>query len=325
MRPERRALWAATSLMLAACGGAGAPGTSSEPSLPSVPAASAPQSEPAETDSGSSGLLVPRPIGDGDANLGYYEYLPPSYGDGGPRPLLVALHGADGSGDGGLAELDNLFETGIPDLMRSDAWPTDRPFVVLFPQHERPLSPPEIYAACEGVPLFGSCLMEIQHQAGHPVDESVCMTPTELHAFLTFAVATYDVDPQRVYLTGLSCGAFTAYEYAARYGDDQIAAMAPIAGEARPAWLTAGCTLGEVAIWAFHGDRDDVLDVQGTIEPMNDLMDCPGLPEPGVELTIYPGVDHDSWTRTYDLTAGHDIYAWFLGIERAERQEGDAP
>jgi hypothetical protein len=51
----------------------------------------------------------------------------------------------------------------------------------------------------------------------------------------------------------------------------------------------------------------------------------PGLPEPGVELTIYPGVGHESWIGTYDLTAGHDIYAWFLGIERAEPQEGDSP
>jgi hypothetical protein len=68
-----------------------------------------------------------------------------------------------------------------------------------------------------------------------------------------------------------------------------------------------------------------VVDVQGAIEPMNEVMDCPGLPEPGVELTIYPGVDHDSWTRTYDLTAGHDIYTWFLGIARTEPQEGDSP
>lgn len=317
MRSRKRAVWVALSLILAACGGVGAPGTSSEASVASA-LASSPPSAPAETGGGSSGRLVPRPIGGGEANLGYYEYLPPGYGDGEPRPLLIALHGADGSGNGSLAELENLFETGIPDLIRSDVWPAHRPFVVLVPQHEGPPSPPEIYASCEGVPLFASCLMELQHEAGHPADESFCMTPTELHAFLAYAIATYDVDPQRVYLTGLSCGAFAAYEYAATYGAEQIAAMVPIAGEARPAWKTAGCTLGEVAIWAFHGDRDDVVDVQGTIEPMNDLMDCPAVPDAGVELTVYSGVDHDSWSRTYDLTAGHDIYLWFLGIERGD-------
>lgn len=29
-------------------------------------------------------------------------------------------------------------------------------------------------------------------------------------------------------------------------------------------------------------------------------------------LTVYPDVDHDVWTRTYYLSAGHDIYAWML-------------
>lgn len=323
MRVRRPALWAASSVMLAACGGAGASGTSSEPSV-SVAPATPPHSAAAEADAGSSERLTPHPIGEGEANLGYYEYLPPGYGDGQPRPLLVALHGRDGSGDGSLVELDRLFETGIPDLIRADAWPAGRPFVVLVPQHDFPVSE-ERYASCEGVPLFGSCMLELQHQAGHPADESICMTPTELHGFLSYAIATYDVDPHRVYLTGLSCGAFAAYEYVATYGAEQIAAMVPIAGEARPAWEAAGCTLGEVAIWAFHGDRDEQLDVNGTIEPMNDLMDCPGLPRPGVELTVYSGVDHDSWTRTYDLSAGHDIYEWFLGVELAERQQGDSP
>jgi hypothetical protein len=35
-------------------------------------------------------------------------------------------------------------------------------------------------------------------------------------------------------------------------------------------------------------------------------------------MTVYPGVDHDSWTRTYDLSAGHDIYAWMLDQTRSE-------
>jgi hypothetical protein len=35
-----------------------------------------------------------------------------------------------------------------------------------------------------------------------------------------------------------------------------------------------------------------------------------------LELTIYPDADHDAWSRTYDLSAGHDIYAWLLQHER---------
>jgi predicted peptidase len=138
------------------------------------------------------------------------------------------------------------------------------------------------------------------------------MTPTELHDFVSFAIAAYEVDPERVYLTGLSCGAFASFEYAAEYGASQIAAMVVIAGDGRPAWEAAGCELGQVAIWAFHGDADILVSVEGSIEPISSLMDCPAPARRDVELTVYPGIGHDSWTRTYDLAVGHDIYEWLL-------------
>jgi hypothetical protein len=46
---------------------------------------------------------------------------------------------------------------------------------------------------------------------------------------------------------------------------------------------------------------------------LTNVMACP-QPRRDAELTVYPGVDHDSWTRTYDLSAGHDIYDWLLGF-----------
>src|SRR6185437_12652263 len=51
----------------------------------------------------------------------------------------------------------------------------------------------------------------------------------EIASFLQFAVAHYDVDPQRVYLTGLSCGAIGGWNYLAQHLDDTVvaAAMAP--------------------------------------------------------------------------------------------------
>jgi predicted peptidase len=239
--------------------------------------------------------------------LGYYEYLPPGYDDG-SSPLLVFLHGFDFSG---TDDLENLLLTGIPQLIANDEWPSERPFVVLAPQH---LYPQEFahYAPCDGVEHGGSCSMRIQHELGHPDNGSICHTPAEVHDFLSYAIASYDVDPERVYLTGLSCGATGAWEYVGEYGGSQIAAMVPIAGEGRPAWEAAMCGLGEVAIWAFHGDADDLVAPAGSIATITNLTACP-RPLSDVELTVYPGVDHDSWTATYDQSAGHDIYDWLLG------------
>ena len=45
--------------------------------------------------------------------------------------------------------------------------------------------------------------------------------------------------------------------------------------------------------------------------PIDEIQTCEGT-DAELELTVYPNADHDAWTRTYDLSAGHDIYAWML-------------
>jgi dienelactone hydrolase len=261
---------------------------------------------------GSSARLTERPAGTTDASLGYLEYLPADYDDDGLSPLLVFVHGFESSGAGTTGALLFLLVTGIPDLIASDMWPAERPFVVLAPQHAYPQEESH-YDPCYGVELGGSCAMTIQHELGHPENGSICVTPAEIHDFLSYAIARYDVDPQRVYLTGLSCGATGAWEYVGENGGSQIAAMVPIAGEGRPAWGAAMCSLGEVAIWAFHGDADNLVAPAGSIDTITNLTACPP-PRSDAELSVYPGVDHDAWTRTYDLSAGHDIYDWLLGF-----------
>jgi predicted peptidase len=131
-----------------------------------------------------------------------------------------------------------------------------------------------------------------------------------VQSFLTYAIDAYDVDVDRIYLTGLSCGAFGGWDYLGAYGDTQVAAAVLIAGNGANAWFAAGCNLGRVPIWAFHGDADNIVDVTGTTFPVEELLGC--APAPDVQMTIYPGVGHNSWARTYDLSAGHDIYAWLL-------------
>jgi pimeloyl-ACP methyl ester carboxylesterase len=265
----------------------------------------------------SSGSLTPYPLGESDAPLAYYEYIPPTYGDGGPSPLLVFLHGLLESGDGTEAQLKRLLDDGgsIPYLINSDKWPADRPFLVLAPQHPAPLSD-DLYAACFEKPMPGDCALPIQTENGHPEGNSICHRPAGVHEFIAYALDTYDVDPDRVYLTGLSCGGYAAFEYAAEYGAMQIAALVPIAGEGRLAWDQIGCALGEVPIWAFHGDADDEISPAGSIDPLTNLAECPSAEDH--RLTIYPGVGPNSWTETYDLSAGNDMYTWLLGFTRAD-------
>jgi predicted peptidase len=279
----------------AACGGNPATPSPSAPGATIIPSSSATASaEPQD----SADLLTPRFAGETDAPLGYYEYLPPDYEDEGASPLLVFLHGFGGNGDGSEAELSLALETGIPAMIEAGQWSLDLPFVVLSPQHDTPVDP-------ETVPEEEFFQVE-------------CDWEPEVAAFIDFALSTYEVDAGRVYLTGLSCGGYGAWMYLAEHGGSQIAAMVPIAGPADEAWERSGCDLGVVPIWAFHGDADDVVPVSTATEPMESLGECPAAPRLEATMTVYPGVDHDSWTPTYDLSAGHDIYAWMLNQTRSE-------
>ena len=93
------------------------------------------QASPSTAGPTVGGLSV-RALGNvGGAPLGYLEYLPPGYGDGKPRPLLVFLHGSGEAGNGSEAALDVVDKLGPPELIEAGDWPDDRPFVVLAPQY----------------------------------------------------------------------------------------------------------------------------------------------------------------------------------------------
>ena len=228
--------------------------------------------------------MVPRPIGTVEgAPLGYLEHLPEGYGDGEPRPLLVSLHGGGEGGDGSEEALELVDDLGVPPLIAAGEWPDDRPFVVLAPQ------------------------------IGTERTEGECDSGEDIAAFLDFATDHYEVDPARIYLTGLSCGAIGIWDYLATHGNEAVAATVPIAGHAEWALEKAGCALADIPpMWAFHGAVDDVVPLVHIEEPIEQIRACDGADPAGIELTVYPDADHDSWSRTYDLSAGHDIYAWML-------------
>jgi predicted peptidase len=240
------------------------------------------------TDGGMpAGLLVAKPLGSTDAAQGYQEYLPTGYGNGAKRPLIVAVHGLGENGNG-TSDLDKITGIGIGKVISSGQWPASRPFVVLAPQH-----PPT------------------------PVASGFdCTTPAELHDFIDYALANYEVDPARVYLAAYSCGAIGSWSYLGKYVDQQVAAAVLVAGDGQAAWTAQGCKLANVGIWAFHGLLDATVPPAGSTEPMAKLMECP-QPRKDQRITTYPNAGHETWIQTYELSdSPNDIYGWMLGISR---------
>lgn len=234
----------------------------------------------AETPGGPSSERIERhPAGSIDgAPVGYVEYVPPGYGDGELRPLLVFLHGAGEVGDGGAESLDLVFANAIPTAIQQDRWPEERPFVVLAPQF--------------------------------PTDD--CFWTDDLDRFLEFAIERYDVDPERVYLTGISCGGIAVWNYLAEHLDEKVAAAVIVSAQAIDALASAGCDLGLVPIWVVHGAKDDVVPVDVVNGQIEELRACTS-PEPvDLRFTVYEDLGHFAWDPAYEGADAEETFAWLL-------------
>lgn len=97
-----------------------------------------------------------------------------------------------------------------------------------------------------------------------------------------------------MYLTGVSCGATGAWDYLSAHRDEVVAGAVLIAGQASDAFAEAGCALGRVPIWAFHGDADSIVPKRFIVGTNTELKACTDPRPVDVRLTIYPRADHDA-------------------------------
>jgi len=134
-----------------------------------------------------------------------------------------------------------------------------------------------------------------------------------LTALLDDVVDRYKVDQTRIYLTGLSMGGFGTWSLALEH-PERFAAVAAICGGGNPLYPLAyapprKAALKSLPFWVFHGDKDPAVPPSES-ERMVEALKKLGC---NVKFTVYPGVGHDSWTKTY---ANRELYAWFLQHQR---------
>ena len=129
--------------------------------------------------------------------------------------------------------------------------------------------------------------------------------PERVMAAVDDARRRWSVDPDRIYLTGLSLGGHGTWTAAAAH-PDVFAAIAPVSGWGDP---ETACVLGDLPIWSFHGVLDDIVPASAHQAMVDAVRACGGAPG----LTLYPDLGHDAWTETY---AGPRLYSWLLSHER---------
>lgn len=199
--------------------------------------------------------------------LPYVLSLPNDYAQNNEAyPLLLFLHGAGERG----SDLQALREHGIPRALLNGL---ELPFVVVAPQ----------------------C----------PVNDTWDHHRLALTALLDEVGAQYRVDPDRVYLTGLSMGGFGTFDLAQAF-PERFAAIAPICGGVRHLREveTFARRLKSIPAWVFHGALDDIV----PLESSQQIVDALKAIGADVRFTVYPDLQHNSWTVTYD---NPELYTWF--------------
>ena len=133
--------------------------------------------------------------------------------------------------------------------------------------------------------------------------------PMELVALLDEISGKYKVDPDRIYVTGLSMGGFGSWRLAA-YAPERLAAIAPICGGGETYWTKE---FAHLPVWAFHGAKDTGVPLERSQAMVDALKKSGGEPK----FTIYPDAGHDSWTAAYD---DPELYKWLLAQKRGKSE-----
>lgn len=218
----------------------------------------------------------------------YQVYVPASYSAAQQWPVILFLHGAGEKGGDGLLQTSNALGAAIRRA------PSAYPAIVIFPQ-----APPD------------------SSWAGMP--SQIAMSA------LDQTLAEFRIDPDRVYLTGLSMGGNGTWYLAYRY-PDRFAAIAPICGfvttppssrvfrsavpaDSGAAFPALARRLGRVPTWIFHGEVDRSVPVDQSRQAAEAIRRAGG----DVRYTEFLGMEHNVWDAVY---ASPQFVEWFLSQRR---------
>lgn len=241
-----------------------------------------------------------------DGLIGFLEFKPKDYGSQ-KHPLIVFLHGIGERGNG-TSQINTVANNAIPYYcargasMKFTVAGQTSSFVVLSPQ----------------------------------LSTSYGYWPTfYVKEMIKYAKANLQIDPDRIYITGLSLGGggtwrvITDSENWDYTFDAGIAAAAPVCGTQEENDANFCKTIGDnhLPLWAFHSMDDGTVGVGATQHAQILANNC-GV-TPAAKFTYYNSGGHGgAWINAYDtghittattagaFTANPNLYEWFLSNKR---------
>lgn len=202
-------------------------------------------------------------------------YVPDNYDPSREWPLVVFLHGMGERGSDGWRQT----EVGIGKAIR---WNPDRfPCLVVMPQ-------------CSKTTVWSS-----------PTNDNGAPAPSHIDDAIAYVERYFNVDKDRVSLTGLSMGGYGTFAYGANNAD-RFSAFAPICGGGDTSDATK---LAQVPMKVFHGGADTVVAPDRSRVMVEAIRAAGG----SVTYTEYPGVGHNSWDDAY---GDPETISWLISQRR---------
>ena len=221
----------------------------------------------------------------------FLVHIPPNYDPNTPTPLVLNFHGL---GANGFAQQS---------LTQFDKVANQEGFITVYPQ-------------ASGSPsTWGDFPLSVEDQyPGLKVNDAQF-----IRDLLADIQSEWNIDPHRIYATGMSNGGGMANRLACDLAD-QIAAIAPVAGGY---YYWEDCAPARpIAVIAFHGKRDEIIPYNGAKIPnYTDLPDIPTWAKTWAErneCNLEPaqplGDGAIALTAWSDCTQGADVELYTLAL-----------
>ncbi len=246
---------------------------------------------------------------------GFWEYLPRNYAADTDikYPLIIFIHGAGDRGDEqNNGHMMRVLRGGVPRAIDDGLFPDSfqvnsnwYKFIVLSPQIE-------------------------SNQGFDDATRSSTVPPASIDALIDFARANYRIDTTKIYLTGLSMGGGTTWNYAgnSRRTADRLAAIIVAAGAYDLSTTEANnIALSNLPVIATHNHDDGVISVDRTIENISKIVASGSQMTTQPRAVYWPTGGHGVWRRTFEQlipgtgnlvdTLGMTAYNWALQFSAA--------
>jgi len=215
------------------------------------------------------------------SNLPFRYFVPPGYDGSQAYPLILFLHGAGERGSDNEAQLNNNANGAM--RLLDDANLALQPIFMIAPQ----------------------CPTDGWWSGG---------TLTSAISIVDQLSATYNIDPDRVYLTGLSMGGMGTWSGVTSQ-PGRFAAAVPMSGngDTNPAG-----SVSAIPFWFFHAANDGTVGVEGSDNLVAALRNVGG----NVVYTRYDTGGHAIWQAAYTHPL---LFQWLVSQQRGQPSTITAP